>query len=156
MEKKKYYLAYGSNLNIEQMAYRCPGATAVGVGTLEGWQLRFRGSGTGAYLTIEPCEGSSVPVGIWEITEADERSLDRYEGFPHFYLKRMLRLVMQNYLTGEETEVEAMVYIMRKGSHLGVPSPSYVETCLEGCLDFYLDTQPLMLAVARARREVRA
>ena len=27
---KKEYFAYGSNLNFEQMAYRCPEATAVG------------------------------------------------------------------------------------------------------------------------------
>ena len=30
----KYYLAYGSNLNIRQMAYRCPGATVVGFKTM--------------------------------------------------------------------------------------------------------------------------
>ena len=29
---KKEYFAYGSNLNFEQMAYRCPEATVVGRG----------------------------------------------------------------------------------------------------------------------------
>ena len=27
---KRYYIAYGSNLNIDQMSYRCPGAKVVG------------------------------------------------------------------------------------------------------------------------------
>ena len=31
---KKEYFAYGSNLNFEQMAYRCPEATAVGTAKL--------------------------------------------------------------------------------------------------------------------------
>ena len=56
MQKKKYYLAYGSNLNVTQMEWRCPRAKIAGYGTLQDWQLLFRGSGTGAYLTIEPCE----------------------------------------------------------------------------------------------------
>lgn len=28
---KRYYLAYGSNLNVRQMAWRCPTAKAVGI-----------------------------------------------------------------------------------------------------------------------------
>ncbi len=32
---RKEYFAYGSNLNFEQMAYRCPEATAVGIAKLE-------------------------------------------------------------------------------------------------------------------------
>ena len=34
---RKEYFAYGSNLNFEQMAYRCPEATAVGIAKLEGY-----------------------------------------------------------------------------------------------------------------------
>lgn len=32
---KKYYLAYGSNLNLEHMAHRCPNAKVVGTTILE-------------------------------------------------------------------------------------------------------------------------
>jgi len=42
--RNKYYLAYGSNLNLEQMAYRCPTAKPVGVTTLKNYQLLFRGA----------------------------------------------------------------------------------------------------------------
>ncbi len=81
----KYYAAYGSNLNLGQMALRCPGAKPLGTAWLHGWRLLFKGSKTGAYLTIERCEGSKVPVGIWTITDHDEKSLDRYEGYPDYY-----------------------------------------------------------------------
>jgi len=37
------YIAYGSNLHLEQMAQRCPTAEVVGAGRMEGYDLRFRG-----------------------------------------------------------------------------------------------------------------
>ena len=63
------YLAYGSNLNLEDMARRCPQAQVAGRARLEGWRLAFRGGGSGFYLTLEACPGSSVPVGVWESPE---------------------------------------------------------------------------------------
>ena len=45
----KYYLAYGSNLNVRQMMHRCPGAKPVGKMVLEGYELLFKGSKTGSY-----------------------------------------------------------------------------------------------------------
>ena len=74
----KYYIAYGSNLNVNQMFYRCPTARIIGTAMLDGWELLFKGSKTGSYLTIEEKEGSCVPVGIWEIRSEDEAALDRY------------------------------------------------------------------------------
>lgn len=40
---KKYYLAYGSNLNIPQMQYRCPEARIIGTAVIEGYRLLFKG-----------------------------------------------------------------------------------------------------------------
>lgn len=39
MKNKKYYIAYGSNLSVEQMAYRCPDAKIAGQAVLAGWEL---------------------------------------------------------------------------------------------------------------------
>lgn len=36
---KKYYLAYGSNLNIAQMQFRCPDATVVGTAVIPDYEL---------------------------------------------------------------------------------------------------------------------
>ena len=43
----KYYIAYGSNLNIKQMAWRCPTAKKLHTAELVGYRLEFRaGRGT--------------------------------------------------------------------------------------------------------------
>lgn len=74
------YLAYGSNLNTKQMKRRCPNAAIVGSTILDGYRLMFKGSKTGAYLTIEKAKSYKVPLGVWEIDSTDLASLDRYEG----------------------------------------------------------------------------
>ena len=79
---RKFYLAYGSNLNVEQMKYRCPGAVMIGKTYLEDYRITFRGNSRSGVANIEPRKGSRVPVGIWSITQTDEKALDRYEGFP--------------------------------------------------------------------------
>src|SRR5690625_7348414 len=78
----KLYIAYGSNLNLEQMANRCPTAKVVGPSEIKGHKLVFRGPHAHAVATVEPCKGESVPVLVWQITSSDEKALDRYEGWP--------------------------------------------------------------------------
>ena len=78
---RKEYFAYGSNLNFDQMVYRCPEATVVGIAKLNGYELAFRRG----YLTILPKEDASVEGLIWSITDHDESQLDCYEGYPTFY-----------------------------------------------------------------------
>ena len=85
---EKLYVAYGSNLNIAQMALRCPTAHIYGTGLLNNWELIYRGSMTGSYATIRRRKGSAVPVVVWSIMENDEKSLDIYEGYPRFYFKQ--------------------------------------------------------------------
>ena len=82
--KKKIYVAYGSNMDLVQMAHRCPQAELLGKGTMKG-RLLFKGSQTGSYATIERMRGYTVPVLLWQISKADEGRLDIYEGFPDFY-----------------------------------------------------------------------
>ena len=64
---KQYYLAYGSNLNVAQMRLRCPNAKPIGTAEIKDYELLFKGSKTGSYLTIEKKKGSTVPVGVWEV-----------------------------------------------------------------------------------------
>ena len=49
----RYYLAYGSNLDMERMGHRCPYAVPVGVTEIYGYRLLFKKSKTGCYATIE-------------------------------------------------------------------------------------------------------
>ena len=45
--KDRYYFAYGSNMNLEQMKYRCPAAEVVENVRLEDYRLAFRGKAPG-------------------------------------------------------------------------------------------------------------
>ena len=153
--KKRYYIAYGSNLNIPQMRMRCPSARIIGTSAIPDYRLLFKGSKTGAYLTIEPMAGASVPVAVWEVTEADEAALNRYEGFPHFYYKAEMKLPVKNIKNGKVRTRTAFVYIMHEERELGVPSRYYVNTCLEGYCSFGFDEKFLAEALRFSVREAR-
>lgn len=151
---KKYYVAYGSNLNIHQMKMRCPGARIIGTSVIENYQLLFKGSKTGSYLTIEPKDGAKVPVAVWEVTRTDERALDRYEGYPNFYYKKEMILNVKGIVTGKVRRRTAFIYIMHEERALGMPSSFYVKTCLEGYQAFGFDERYLYDAIKISGREI--
>jgi gamma-glutamylcyclotransferase (GGCT)/AIG2-like uncharacterized protein YtfP len=142
MEKRKLYVAYGSNLNTGQMAMRCPGARAAGSGELEGYRLTFRGPHEGAVANVEPCEGGIVPVLVWEITPADEAALDRYEGFPFLYRKEDVAVRLQ------DGTVKAMAYVMNEGRPTGTPGCHYYSIIREGYEEAGFDIEALREATA--------
>lgn len=57
------------------MKYRCPGAKLYGTGVIDDYELQFKGQPYGAFATIAPKEGASVPVAVWEISEKNEQAL---------------------------------------------------------------------------------
>ena len=129
----KLYVAYGSNLNLGQMAARCPSATNYGVGLLNNWELLYRGVEGNAHATIARKKGSSVPVLAWNIEPLDERRLDRYEGYPRYYFK-------QNVMVDIGTQKKkALVYIMDPSKKAARPSASYVDTIRQGYIENGLD-----------------
>lgn len=122
IQKERLYIAYGSNLNISQMAGRCPTAEVVGKAVLRGWRLAFRG-----VVTVERRAGYNVPVLVWKLQPQDEYALDRYEGWPHLYYKETLKIT----LDGKKRT--AMVYIMNGNARpYSPPSKGYMETILRG------------------------
>jgi hypothetical protein len=144
--KNTLYIAYGSNLNLPQMAYRCPTAKVVGASKIKGYELLFRGGRKGAVATVEPLEGSSVPVLLWKIKPGDEQALDRYEGYPHFYRKEMMEVELNG------KAVPGMVYVMNGGHELGAPSDFYLNTIMEGYKTAGFDTDFLDQAVEKSVR----
>ena len=153
--KKRFYLAYGSNLNINQMNRRCPGARIVGTTVINGYELLFKGSRTGAYLTIEKKAGSKVHAAVWATTAEDEASLDRYEGCPEFYYKTEMNVRVKEVSTGQERDIRAYVYIMHEDREIGQPSEDYIDTCLQGYWDFGLPALCLRKAVVANEKYMR-
>jgi hypothetical protein len=129
----KKYIAYGSNLNTEQMAYRCPNAKLVGISEMQGYELLFRGDKNRAYATIEPRIGKSVPVAIWEINTIDESHLDMYEGYPKVYYKKQMCFM----LNGQW--VDGMAYIMPSYFEMNHPSSQYLSVIRKGYQDCGMD-----------------
>lgn len=150
--KRRYYIAYGSNLNTEHMRFRCPQAEIIGTSEIKDYELLFKGSQTGSYLTVEKKKGGSVPVAVWATTDADEASLDRYEGFPTFYYKAEMELPVKDISTGKIQNRKCYVYIMHEDRQLGSPSKFYVRTCLDGYRDFGFDEKILMKTIKNSRR----
>lgn len=128
------YIAYGSNLNLGQMARRCPAAEIAGKTYLHNFRLMFRGSGS-AVATIEKQEGGKVPVLAWRLGPGDEESLDAYEGCPVLYRKETLRVTVNG------RRVTAMAYIMNEAGHpYGLPSRSYFGAIRQGYESAGFDT----------------
>ena len=146
--RKRLYVAYGSNLNFQQMKYRCPTAKLYGTGTINNYELQFKGQPGRAFATIAPKEGASVPAAVWEIQPKDERSLDIYEGYPGHYFKQNVSVQ----LGGEE--VSAMVYVMNLKMQFALPSVHYYQTVHEGYKDCGLDTDILDQAVGTSAARI--
>ncbi len=127
MSKKQLYIAYGSNINLEQMAYRCPNSKVVGTSEIKGYELEFRG-----VATIVPKENASVPVLIWELDERDLPVLNRYEGWPRLYRQEKMQFEMDG------KTYKGMAYLMNRGT-ISPPSPQYYNTILQGYQENGLD-----------------
>lgn len=148
MSKEKIYIAYGSNLNLPQMAQRCPTAKVLGTSEIKDYELLFRGSKTGSYATVGTCEGKNVPVLLWSVQLQDEESLDRYEGYPVLYEKENMALS----LSGKE--VNAFVYVMTEGHRLGMPSQYYVDVIADGYRSAGFDLEILQEAITETAQRM--
>lgn len=114
------YFAYGSNMNHGQMQQRCPSIPPIGKLRLEGFRLVFN-----YYADIIPEEKCSVHGGLWQITEACEKALDRYEGYPNSYDKHY--------------QDDLMFYRMVEDNpNSGPPAKEYLKTVIRGYCDFGL------------------
>ena len=117
------YAAYGSNMDPARMAHRCPHSPLQGTGWLEGWRLTFGGEDIGwegALATVVEGSGQRVFVALYEITEADEAALDRWDGATlDYYRKSKVRV------STVDGEVLAWLYVLNDYEG-GLPSARYL------------------------------
>ena len=71
------YFAYGANMDVAQMADRCPGARIVDGAVLADHKIIISLAG---FASVVPAPGKSVIGILWDLTPDDEAALDRYEG----------------------------------------------------------------------------
>lgn len=122
------YAAYGSNMDPAQMMTRCPTAPMAGTGWLLGWRLTFGGEDLGwegALATVVEDSDESVFVVLYDLSAADERSLDSWEGAAlGLYAKIRLRVATL------EGSALAWLYVLR-GYEGGLPSARYLGVIAE-------------------------
>jgi AIG2-like family len=106
-----------------RMAERCPHSPSRGSGWMQGWRLTFGGEDIGwdgALATIVEDIGSRVFVMLYDVTDADERQLDKWEGV-NIGVYRKLRLRVHT-LDGD---VLSWLYVL-DGYEGGLPSARYL------------------------------
>lgn len=88
----RLYFAYGSNMCPSQMAFRCPGARAVGRAQLYGWRFHVNTRGSASIL---PNWDGVVHGVLWRCNPQHFQILDKYEGV-HWgnYRRRHVEVLM--------------------------------------------------------------
>jgi gamma-glutamylcyclotransferase (GGCT)/AIG2-like uncharacterized protein YtfP len=117
------YAAYGSNMDPRQMSLRAPHSPLQGTGWLHGWRLTFGGEDLGwegALATVVEDPRSQVFVTLYDVSDLDERQLDRWEGHV-LGLYRKLRVRVQT-LDGD---VLAWLWVLNDYEG-GLPSARYL------------------------------
>ena len=138
------YCSYGSNCNLQQMAYRCPNSKKVSVGLLKGWKAVFN-----IHMDIIKTDNTDdiVPVVVWNIAEKDWSMLDMYEGYPSYYVKKTVNVTLD-----DGAEEKAIVYVMadnKKG--ICPPTSGYFNGIVKGYMDNGINTDYLFEALDYSR-----
>ena len=130
------YFAYGSNMDLVQMADRCPNSATIGTAELPFHRFMINSYG-GA--TVVPDPASAVHGLLWNITEEDERALDRYEGVRRgIYRRDFVDVVLP-----DGRKARALIYI-GTNTDPGTARNGYMEkvySAAQGCglPKFYMD-----------------
>ena len=138
------YVAYGSNMNLNQMAYRCPNSNVVGTGKVHGWDLVFN---VHADIVKSCNKDSFVPVVVWNIADDDWDHLDMYEGYPLYYTKRNVEVEFK-----DGSHADAIVYVMTNNNKgTCPPATSYFDGIVRGYIENGIDVEYLYDALRRSK-----
>ena len=131
------YFAYGMNTNLSQMANRCPEAKSLGKAVLYGHEFRFARH---ADVVENP---DYITHGVlWEITPDCELALDALEGYPTYYLNKIVNIFYNGQV------VQAMTYYMTGDNPDEYPSDGYLEMLMDGYREHDLDNTQLYSSLA--------
>lgn len=116
------YFAYGSNMDKEQMAVRCPESKFLGVARLPGYNFQIYERG---YASIYSDKSKQVHGVLWQLTEEDWDRLDRYEGLKYnLYFKSDVEVEFEGGFFRVQT-------YFGSNSVPGKPKAGYLEKILE-------------------------
>jgi hypothetical protein len=115
------YFAYGSNVNVDAMARRCPRSKALGLARIERHRLAVMREG---WLTAVRSPSSAVHGVLWDLALSDIPALDRHESLSQgLYTKEMQPVI------AERGPKRAIVYFGANAGP-GVLRPAYIAEVL--------------------------
>jgi len=113
------YFAYGSNIDPQQMAIRCPSSKLAAKATLNEYRFIINEQGVASIIAEE---GSKVEGLLWDLSPSDINWLDRYEGLQAgLYEKCLVQISLEN-----GKVVLAFAYVATNANR-GTPRPDYLE-----------------------------
>jgi gamma-glutamylcyclotransferase (GGCT)/AIG2-like uncharacterized protein YtfP len=130
MKKTYFVFAYGSNMNRQQMAFRCPSAKTVCVAQLDGHKLVFAGDSArwdGGVATVVPDRRSIVIGVVWKLTHSDLQRLDEFEGYPFVYDRAPVSV-----RATRRKQLWCYTYLKNANERQTLPSEEYLRTILDG------------------------
>jgi gamma-glutamylcyclotransferase (GGCT)/AIG2-like uncharacterized protein YtfP len=135
---KTFYFAYGSNMNQEQMAKRCPGSELGSLARLTGWRYFINGRG---YAGLEEFPTDHALGCLWSLDAEHVAALDRYEGVEvNCYSKETLAIEQLE----DESKVSALVYLSVNREY-GIPTPRYQGVVVSGAREVGLPVDYLTM-----------
>jgi gamma-glutamylcyclotransferase (GGCT)/AIG2-like uncharacterized protein YtfP len=132
------YFSYGMNTNLVQMNHRCPKAVSLGAAVLPGFRFEFKSFAT----VVADYQSDTVGV-VWEISDDCEDALDVLEGYPVYYTKQIVTVLIDG------VPHTAMTYLMYPDEVLNLPSNSYYDLVADGYEDHGISLDQLDDAIDR-------
>jgi hypothetical protein len=109
--------AYGSNMDAQAMASRCPGARFLGRAALPRFAFALMPDG---YATVQRDPHAMTQGVLWDLSFGD---LDRYEGVAQGAYDKLSLPVLRE----KGASVRALIYIGRPGKVLGRAPADYMQ-----------------------------
>jgi hypothetical protein len=88
-----------------------------------------------------------MPCALWSITDRCEKSLDRLEGYPDYYLKKEVSVKFEN------KTIKAMIYFMPSGNDVHFPSEHYFDTVVKGYKQHNMTLESILNALTDVTKE---
>lgn len=139
----KPMFSYGSNLSFRGMESRAPSARPYTVAHLRDWVLTFRG-----VADVERAKGEQVAGALWLVDGTSLDAIDQYEGAPWYYSRQDVLVH-----TPSGRPIWAFTYVMNDQDEWGLPSKYYLDTIVDGYVDWDLDFDSLEHAYERTRKK---
>jgi cation transport regulator ChaC len=116
------HFAYGSNMHRAVMRKHAPGAVALGIARLDGYQFIITADG---YASIAPHRRGCVHGLLWRLTARDRVTLDRWENAAAGHYRAAMLPV-----SAAGNRRRALVYVARARPR-GIARPGYMEIVVQ-------------------------